>query len=150
MCRALLLLQVDRPSVARRVVKFLRDEALSDHDRQILGGMAPGHPDDAPMVRIVALRVLIRTFLGRALVICADQLEDIYNLDASRDRFAAAMDVLKTIAEEPGTVVVVSCLEEFYAHLKAELSRSVLERLDRILHRRCCGGNARSPRSPGW
>lgn len=128
--RALLLLQVGRPSVTRRVVKFLRAEALSAHDRKVLGGVAPRDDEEAPAQMIEQLRELISRCMGRCLVVCADQLEDIYNLDEAGDRFAHAMNVLKTVAEMPGTVVVVSCLEEFYVHLRSHLTRSVVDRLE--------------------
>ncbi|MBX2796853.1 MAG: DUF853 family protein [Myxococcales bacterium] len=131
LCRALLLLQLDRPSVTRRVVKFLRAEPLSTHDRVVLGGMPPRNEDDDAPLRIIGqLRILTRVCLSRALVVCADQLEDIYNLDEAADRFAHAMTVLKTVAELPGTVVVVSCLEEFYEQLKVNLTRSIVDRLE--------------------
>ena len=128
--RALLLLQVGRPRITRRVVKFLRAEALSDHDRGLLGGLAPRDEEEAPTLMIDQLRELIHRCLGRSLVVCADQLEDIYNLEGAEERFAHAMTVLKTLAEMPNTVVVVSCLEEFYVHLRGSLSRSVIERLE--------------------
>ena len=128
--RAVLLLQLGRPSVTRRVVKFLRAEALSAHDREVLGGMAPREVEEAPTMMIGQLRELIHRVMNRVLVVCADQLEDIYNLDEAGERFAQAMTVLKTVAEMPGTVVVVSCLQEFYIQLKSALSRSVVERLE--------------------
>ena len=128
--RSLLLLQVGRPSITRRVVKFLRAEALSDYDRSLLGGMAAREEEEAPMLMLDQLRELIRRCMGRSLVICADQLEDIYNLEEAGERFSTAMTILKSLAEMPGTVVVVSCLEEFYVHLRASLSRSVVERLE--------------------
>ena len=86
--------------------------------------------DEAPTMMIRQLQELVSRCMGRCLVICADQLEDIYNLDEASERFAHVMDVLKTTAEMPGTVVVVSCLEEFYHHLKGRLTRSVVERLE--------------------
>ncbi len=68
--RALLFLQVGRPSVMTKVYKYLRAEALSDFDRDTLGGIAPLHPDDAASRNAVNLARLIRTPLNRALVIC--------------------------------------------------------------------------------
>ena len=130
LCRVLLMMLIDRPSITRRAVKFLRCEPLSDHDRMVLGDVAPRLDGEAPIERIGQFRALIQRVMGSALVVCADQLEDIYNLEESGDRFAHAVTVLKTIAEMPGTVVVVSCLEEFYLQLKVNLSRSLVDRLE--------------------
>ncbi len=127
---ALLLLQLGKPSVNRRVIKFLRAESLSEHDRTVLCGIAPREEEAAPAMMIDQLRELVRRCMDRCLVICADQLEDIYNLDEAAERFAHAMTVLKTLSEMPGTIVVVSCIEEFYDQLKSALPRSVKERLE--------------------
>ena len=128
--RALLLLQLDQPRVSRRVIKYLRCEPLSDHDRRILGDLAPRHPDEAPGRIVDELRTAIGIATGRVLVVCADQLEDMYNRDERAERFARAMDELKTVAELPGTVVVVSCLHVFYAQMRQGLSESVVQRLE--------------------
>lgn len=128
--RALLFLQVGRPSVMTKVCKYLRAEPLSDFDRETLGGIAPLHADDAPLRNVKSLASLIRTPLNRALVLCVDQLEDMFNLDAAKERFPRAMSAVTSIASLPSVVVVVSCLEQFYLQAKQFLSLSTIHRLE--------------------
>ena len=128
--RALLFLQVGRPSVTTKINKYLRAEPLSDFDRESLGGIAPIHSDDAPLRNVISLAKLIRTPLNRALVICVDQLEDMFNLDSAKERFPRAMSAVTSIAELPSVVVVVSCLEQFYLQIKQHLSLSTIHRLE--------------------
>lgn len=128
--RALLFLQVESPSVTTKVNKYLRAESLSEYDRNALGGIATLHADDAPLRHVMNLAKLIRAPLNRALVVCVDQLEDMFNLDASRERFPRAMSAVTSIAELPSVVVVVSCLEQFYVQVKQHLSSSTVHRLE--------------------
>ncbi len=128
--RAILFLQVGRPSITTKVNKYLRAEELSDYDRQTLGGIAPLHAEDAPLKQAMNLARLIRTPLERALVVCVDQLEDVFNLDAAKERFPRAMSAVTSLAELPSVVVVVSCLEQFYVQLRESLSTSTVHRLE--------------------
>ncbi len=128
--RALLFLQLGKQSITTKVNKYLRAEPLSDYDRVTLGGIAPLHEDDAPLNHVKNLASLIRTPLNRAFVICMDQLEDIFNLDAAKERFPRAMAAVASIAELPSVVVVVSCLEAFYVEMKQHLTQSIVHRLE--------------------
>jgi AAA ATPase-like protein/uncharacterized protein DUF87 len=128
--RALLFLQLRRPSVKIRVVKYLRAEALSGYDREVLGDMAPRATDDDPLHIVAQLSAIIRKVLNRSLVVCLDQLEDIFNLDTAKERFANVMDAVKQLGEIPGTVVVISCLDAFYTNLRESLNGSVLARVE--------------------
>jgi len=128
--RALLFLQVGRPSIATKVNKYLRAEELSDYDHETLGGIAPLHAEYAPLEQAKNLARLIRTPLDRALVVCLDQLEDMYHLEASKERFQRAMSAVTSLAELPSVVVVVSCLEHFYEEVTQYLSTSTMHRLE--------------------
>lgn len=128
--RVLLYLQVDRPSVKNRAIKYLRGEALSNHDCAVLGNMAPRNVDDDPLHIVSQLAAISREELGRGLVICVDQLEDMVNLDDARERYAKVMDAVKQVAEIPGTLVVISCLEAFYNDLRKHLPISVIDRIE--------------------
>lgn len=128
--RALLFLQLGRPSVTTKVNKYLRAESLSDYDCEALGGIAPSNLDDGPLTRVVNLARLIRTPLNRALVICLDQLEDIFNLESAKERFPRAMTAVTSVAELPSVVVVVSCLEQFYLQAREHMTLSTRHRLE--------------------
>ncbi|MBV8431483.1 MAG: DUF853 family protein, partial [Solirubrobacterales bacterium] len=67
-----------------------------------------------------------------ALVLCVDQLEDIYNQEEADVRFRRAMAALCDLADRvPSLVVVVACLQDFYMKLKAHLTRPVVDRLEK-------------------
>lgn len=128
--RALLLLQVDRPSVRARVTKYLRHEPVSTYDLEALGGLSPRDADADPLHDLAQIAAVLRRVLDRSLVVCIDQLEDIYNLEDARKRFPSAMDAVKQVAEIPGSIVVVSCLDGFYQNMKGALANSIVQRLE--------------------
>ncbi len=66
------------------------------------------------------------------LILCVDQLEDIYNLDDAATRFRRAMATLcDLVSRIPTAVVVISCLEDFYDLLKGMLPKPVVDRIER-------------------
>ncbi|HMB04219.1 MAG TPA: helicase HerA-like domain-containing protein [Isosphaeraceae bacterium] len=130
--RALLFLQSDDPRIKGRVLKYLRCEGLSDHDRRLLGGIVPRSYDDAPQWLIQRLGELMAALEGVPLILCVDQLEDIYSLDDAPARFRRAMATLcDLVSRIPTAVVVVSCLEDFYAELKDNLTKPLIDRLEK-------------------
>ena len=130
--RALLYLQRDDARVRARVLKYLRCEDLSPADRRALGDLTPRAYADAPD-RVVSLLARIMGAVEAApLVLCLDQLEDIYNLDDAGARFRRAMSAVCNLAESvPSVVVVVSCLRDFYAKIRDELSTPARARIEK-------------------
>src|SRR5512135_2678757 len=130
--RALLFLQSHDPRIKGRVLKYLRCEELSDRDRRLLGGIAPRSYGDAPHWLIQRLGELMAALEGVPLILCVDQLEDIYSLDDAPARFRRAMATLcDLVSRIPTAVVVVSCLEDFYAELKDNLTKPLIDRLEK-------------------
>lgn len=130
--RALLYLQANDPRIKSRVLKYLRCEQLSDHDRNLLGGMVARDYDDAPQWLIQRLGELMANVGSVPLILCVDQLEDIYNLDDASVRFRRAMATLcDLVSRTPSAVVVISCLEEFYTLLKGGLTKSLVDRIEK-------------------
>lgn len=130
--RALLFLQANDPRVKSRVLKYLRCEKLSDHDRSILGGMVARDYDDAPQWLIQRLGELMAHVGSVPLILCVDQLEDIYNLDEAPVRFRRAMATLcDLVSRTPSAIVVISCLEQFYTLLKGGLTMSLVDRIEK-------------------
>ncbi|MEO6808794.1 MAG: AAA family ATPase, partial [Isosphaeraceae bacterium] len=116
--RALLYLQANDPRIRSRVLKYLRCEDLSNHDSRLLGGTKPRIYDDAPQRLIMRLGELMMALEGAPLILCVDQLEDIYDLDDAEVRFRRAMATLcGLVGAIPSAVVVISCLEDFYKQL---------------------------------
>jgi AAA ATPase-like protein len=130
--RVLLELQRREPSRRARVLKYLRCEPLSASDSRLLGGVGAPAGEAAPARMLAALGRLVAVTGNGALVLLVDQLEDLYNLDEAASRFRAAMEALRQVADHvPSSVIVVACLDEFYAEMRAALPRQMLDRLER-------------------
>ncbi|WP_166831309.1 hypothetical protein [Thalassoroseus pseudoceratinae] len=126
--QALIYLQREEPRIKSRVLSYLRCEALSDHDREILGGMVPRTDVDRT---IEALGQLMWSLQKMSLVVCVDQLEDMANLDRDAERFRRAMTTVCSLAERvPSSVFVISCLEDLYPPLQQSLTRSYVDRIE--------------------
>ena len=130
--RALLYLQRNETRLRGRVLKYLRCEDLSPSDREALGGLTPRiYPEAAE--RVVAL---LGQFMGSVesvpLVVCLDQLEDLFNLDDAKARFRRAMSTVCDLADRvPSSVVVISCLRNFYKTLQDELATPARDRIEK-------------------
>jgi energy-coupling factor transporter ATP-binding protein EcfA2 len=129
--RALLYLQRDEPRLRGRVLKYLRCEDLSLSDREALGGLTPRtYPAAAERV-VSLLGQLMGSVEAVPLILCIDQLEAIWNLDEHPNRFRRAMSTVCDLIERvPSSVVVISCLEDFYNNLKDHLATPVRARIE--------------------
>ena len=129
--RALLYLQRRESPLSARVRKYLRCEELRDRDRRLLGDI-PNRRIDDPLRMVVELGRLMWSTQRAALVLVVDQLEDIYDLEDTRERFRNAMGVCRQITDHvPSSIVVIACLENLYTALKPHLSRATLDRIER-------------------
>jgi hypothetical protein len=130
--RALLYLQRDDPRIKSRVLKYLRCEDLADHDREVLGGIVPRrNPEDAQRM-VELLGRLMWSVQSACLVLCLDQLEEMHTLAGAAERFRRSMATLCAIADQvPSSIVVISCLADYYETLKGSLTRPVVDRIER-------------------
>ncbi len=129
--RALLFLQRNDARIKMRVLKWLRCEEMSAHDRVLLGDLVPRTREECPQEMIAHLGQLMGTVHAMPLVLCVDQLEDMATQEAAPDRFRRVMHTLVAIAEEvPSSVVVISCLEDYYAAHRQYLTRPKLDRIE--------------------
>jgi hypothetical protein len=129
--RALLYLQRDDPRIKSRVLRYLRCEDLTPADRALLGGIVPRVSEDDPQRQAEQLGRLVWQLEASSLVVCVDQLEDIYNLEASEQKFRRAMARLCSLADQvPSSIVVISCLEDYYTELRGRLTRSMTDRIE--------------------
>jgi hypothetical protein len=130
--RVLLYLQRNSQALSSRVFKYLRCEELAPYDREQLGGIGARAGGDRAQRTIEDLGRLMWLASDRALVLLVDQLEDLVNLDDQRERFRRVVDVLRHVADNvPRAVIVISCLDDMYQGLRAHLTRSSVDRLER-------------------
>jgi hypothetical protein len=132
--RAVLYLLCPDNRIRSRVVKWLRCEDLSRFDREIVGDLVPRPHDHMPMKTIVELGQLMSMVHDAALVICADQIEEMIDAAAvstpAGDVFRRMVDTLIGInTKVPTSIVVVACLEDYYVRGHELLQQSQRDRL---------------------
>jgi energy-coupling factor transporter ATP-binding protein EcfA2 len=129
--RALLFLQREDTRIRGRVLKYLRCEDLSDSDRKVLGGLVPRIHDNHPQEMVEHLGRLAAA-LNQSLVLCVDQLEG-FDVEATNvQSFRRAMHMLCDFAERaPSSIIVISCLHNFWTGLSGQLPKSLLDRIER-------------------
>lgn len=128
--RAILYLNLEDPLVKSRVLKWLRCEDLTPTDRDYIGGLVPRTQQEDPLRTIEQLGLLIGKVHQAALVLCVDQIEDVFNQDNPAERFQKVIDTLVAIADHiPNAIVVLSCLEDYFSAHQQSLSRTKLDRL---------------------
>ncbi len=129
--QALLYLQCNDPPIKARVLKYLRCEDLTEHDRRLLGGIIPCTYSDAPQRLIQRLGELMWVIERVPLILCVDQLDEIFDLDEAPVKFRRAMATLcDLVSRLPSAIVVIACLDDFYAKLKKLLTRPVVDRVE--------------------
>lgn len=129
--RALIYLQRQEPAIKHRVLRFLRCEDMNDFDRRYIGGMAPRIHADDPHRVVEALGRLMWAINESVFVLCIDQMEEIFNFDESERRFRRAIATLCELADRvPSSIIVVSCLADFYRQMRAQLPGSHVDRLE--------------------
>lgn len=129
--RALLLLRRPEPAVKNRVLKYLRCEDLSDADRRVLGGVVPRRNDEDPQAMVETLGRLSWALGHKALVICIDQLEDMFNFAGAEESFRRVMATVCALADRvPSSIVVVCCLEQYYVQYRERLTKAYLDRIE--------------------
>lgn len=129
--RALLYLQRDEPRYRSRILKYLRCEALSPSDSETLGGLTSRNYPAAAERVVALLGQLMGSVESVPLILCLDQLEAIYNQDEHQNRFRRAMSTVCDLVDRvPSSVVVVSCLDDFYDQLKTHLATPAKTRIE--------------------
>jgi energy-coupling factor transporter ATP-binding protein EcfA2 len=133
--RALLYLHRSDPRLKARILKFLRCEDLNEHDRKLIGGLAPrtGEEDPEHMIKMLGRLMGEIADTPYSLVVCLDQLEGMFHREATEVPLKKALITICDLAGlVPSSIFVVSCLEDAYAGLKARLPRPVIDRLENI------------------
>jgi hypothetical protein len=133
--RALLFLHRSDSRIKARILKFLRCEELSGHDRKLIGGLAPRTNEEDPERMIEMLGRLMGEIAATpySLVVCLDQLEMVFRLGGTEIHLQRALGTVCDLAGHvPSSIFVVSCLRDGYERLRGGLPRSVLDRLEHI------------------
>lgn len=130
--RALLYLQRADPRIDARVRQYLQGRALTDLARTAVGALDPNTGDGRAFEIVESLGKLMWSVDRAALVFCIDQVEDLRNFSDAEERFQKAVGNLMQIANRvPRSIVLISCLEEFYGQARAVLPQSYIDRVEK-------------------
>jgi AAA ATPase domain/Helicase HerA, central domain len=131
--RAFLYLHRPDPRIKGRILKFLRCEEISPSDRQRIGDIVPKTDANDPqqMVRSIGKLLAAVGDTPMALVLCVDQLEDVFVSDHSERQFRVAMTTLRELAEGlPTAIIVICCLRNMWEELRLKIAGSLRDRIE--------------------
>ncbi len=130
--RALLYLQRSDPRIDARVRQYLTGRPLTKLAHASVAALDPNSGDGRAFEIIEALGKLMWTVDRAALVVSIDQVEDLRFFADAEERFQKAVRDLIQIANLlPTSIVVISCLEDFYSQVRKVLAQSYIDRIEK-------------------
>src|SRR5262245_19464882 len=130
--RALLYLQRRDPRIDQRVRHYLSGRQLTELSVEAVAALDPNAGEGRAFEIIESLGRLMWTVDRSALVFCIDQVEDLRFFDDPRERFQkAARDLIQIANRVPTSIVLVSCLGDFYGKVRDALAQSYLDRIEK-------------------
>ena len=115
--RALLYLQRSDPRIDQRVRQYLYGRQLTDLSVEAVAALDPNTGEGRAFEIIESLGRLMWTVDRAALVFCIDQVEDLRFFSDPQERFQkAARDLIQVANRVPTSIVLVSCLGDFYGN----------------------------------
>src|SRR5581483_523943 len=130
--RALLYLQRSDPRIDQRVRQYLYGRQLTDLSAEAVAALDPNTGEGRAFELIESLGRLMWIIDRSALVFCIDQVEDLRFFDDYQERFQkAARDLIQIANRVPSSIVLVSCLGDFYGKVREVLAQSYIDRLEK-------------------
>jgi GTPase SAR1 family protein len=130
--RALLYLQRCDPRIDQRVRQYLHGRQLNVLSQAAVAALDPSTGDGRAFEIIEALGNVMWTVDRAALVFCIDQVEDLRFFDDAEERFQKAVRDLIQIANRlPTSIILISCLEDFYGQARGVLAQSYVDRIEK-------------------
>jgi Helicase HerA, central domain/AAA ATPase domain len=130
--RALLYLQRNDPRIDQRVRQYLYGRPLNELSLAAVAALDPNAGDGRAFEIIESLGKLMWTVDRSALVFCIDQVEDLRFFDDAEERFQkAARDLIQMANRLPTSIILISCLEDFYGQVRSVLAQSYIDRIEK-------------------
>ncbi len=130
--RALLYLERRDPRIDQRVRQYLHGRPLTELAHQAVAALDPNTGEDRAFEIIAALGGLMWTVDRAALVFCVDQVEDLRFFNDAEERFQRAVRDLIQIANRlTNSILIISCLEDFYGQVRGVLAQSYIDRIEK-------------------
>jgi Helicase HerA, central domain/AAA ATPase domain len=130
--RALLYLQRADPRIDQRVRQYLFGRELTDLSAEAVAVLDPNRGEGRAFEIIESLGRLMWIVDGAALVISIDQVEDLRFFEDYHERFQkAARDLIQIANRVPTSIVLLSCLGDFYGKVREVLAQSYIDRIEK-------------------
>ena len=130
--RALLYLQRNDPRIDQRVRQYLYGRPLNELSLAAVAALDPNMGDGRAFEIIESLGKLMWTVDRSSLVFCIDQVEDLRFFDDAEERFQkAARDLIQIANRLPTSIILISCLEDFYGQVRGVLAQSYIDRIEK-------------------
>ncbi len=130
--RALLYMQRRDPRIDQRVRQYLHGRQLTPIAHEAVCALDPNGGEDRAFEIIAALGALVWTVERAALVFCIDQVEDLRFFDNAEERFQRALrDVIQIANRLSNSIIVISCLEDFYGQVRSMVAQSYIDRIEK-------------------
>jgi DNA replication protein DnaC len=130
--RALLYLQRSDPRIDQRVRQYLYGRQLTELAHEGVAALDPNTGEGRAFEIIEALGRLMWTVDRAALVFCIDQVEDLRFFEDAQERFQkAARDLIQIANRVPTSIVLISCLADFYGKAREVLAQSYIDRIEK-------------------
>jgi energy-coupling factor transporter ATP-binding protein EcfA2 len=130
--RALLYLQRSDPRIDQRVRQYLYGRQLTELAQAGVAALDPNAGEGRAFEIIESLGRLMWTIDRAALVFCIDQVEDLRFFEDAEERFQkAARDLIQVANRVPTSIVLISCLADFYGKAREVLAQSYIDRIEK-------------------
>ncbi|MDX2156390.1 MAG: helicase HerA-like domain-containing protein [Hyphomicrobiaceae bacterium] len=130
--RALLYLQRGDPRIDQRVRQYLHGRPLNLMAQEAVAALDPVSGDGRAFEIVESLGRLMWTVDRAALVFCIDQVEDLRFFDDFDKRFQRAVADLTQMANlVPTSIVIISCLDDFYDQVRKLVAQSFVDRIEK-------------------
>ncbi|MCC0010918.1 MAG: DUF853 family protein [Hyphomicrobiaceae bacterium] len=130
--RALLYLERKDPRIEQRVRQYLQCRPLNELSLQSVAALDPNVGDGRAFDIIEGIGRLMWAVDNSALVFSIDQVEDLRFFDDAEERFQKAVrDLIQIANRVPTAIIVISCLDDFYAQVREPLAQSYRDRIEK-------------------
>src|SRR5262245_9528065 len=130
--RALLYLQRSDPRVDQRVRQYLYGHKLGDLSQEAVAALDPNTGEGRAFEIVESLGRLMWSVDRAALVVSIDQVEDLRFFEDYTERFQRAVrDLIQIANRVPTSIVLISCLAEFYGKVREVLAQSYIDRIEK-------------------
>jgi hypothetical protein len=130
--RALLYMQRCDPRIDQRVRQYLYGQKLGELSHEAVAALDPHTGEGRAFDIVESIGRLVWAVDRAALVFAIDQVEDLRFFDDYQERFQKAVrDLIQIANRVPTSIVLVSCLADFYGKVREVLTQSYLDRIEK-------------------